>query len=132
VLAPSRKACAWIAAVWISCLIVGSLLPYRTKLALGTRPAHAANPRAPVVTLKHRAIHWLSFGGAALLLLLLARNRHQEIAAVAATIALGCFIEFAQHVMYRNDIEWWDMRHDTYGALAALVLLRFYRAQNNI
>jgi len=93
---------------------------------MGTHPAHLASPRAPVVVLKHRAIHWLSFAGAALLLLLLARNRYQEIAAVAATVALGCSIEFAQHALFHNDIEWWDMRHDTYGALAALVLRRFY------
>jgi hypothetical protein len=29
--ASSRQAYAWIAALWISCLIVGSLLPFEAK-----------------------------------------------------------------------------------------------------
>ena len=41
-----------------------------------------------------------------------------------ATIALGCTIEYAQHVIYHSRIEWWDMRDDTYAALAALALVQ--------
>ncbi len=124
-LPPPRKAYAWIAPVWTLCLIAGSLLPYETKLAIGTRPRNMVNPRAPVVTLKHRGFHWLSFASTALILLLLARNRHQELTVTLGVVALGCSLEFAQHALYRNDIEWWDMRDDAYGAVAALVLVQF-------
>lgn len=123
-LPPSRKVYALLAPVWLLCLIIGSLLPYEAKVAMGTRPGYPVNPRLPVVTLKHRFFHWLSFGGTALLLCLLARTRYQDQAATAATIALGCGIEYAQHAFYHGRIEWWDMRDDSYAALAVLVLVQ--------
>jgi len=124
VLPVPRKVYAWVALVWIVCLISVSLLPYEAKVAMGTRPGYPVDPHAKVVTLRHRAVHWLSFGGTAVLLLLLARNRYQEVAATLATIALGCAIEFAQAAIYQGKIEWWDMRDDTYAALAALALMQ--------
>ena len=81
-------------------------------VAIGERDWHAA--MIALVSL---------FGATALLLGLLARSRSQELAATAATIALGCAIEFAQHSIYHSRMEWRDIRDDTYGALAALALL---------
>jgi hypothetical protein len=56
--------------------------------------------------------------------MLLARNRYQDVAAAAGTIALGCTIEYAQHAIYRGVIEYWDMRDDTYAVLAAFAVLQ--------
>jgi hypothetical protein len=56
--------------------------------------------------------------------MLLARNRYQEAAAAAGTIALGCTIECAQHAIYLGGIEYWDMRDDAYAALAAFAVMQ--------
>jgi hypothetical protein len=124
VLPPPRRVYALIAPIWIICLIVGSLLPYEAKVAMGTRPGYPVNPHLRVVSIQHRLFHWVSFGGTAVLLMLLARNRYQDVAAAAGTIALGCTIEYAQHAIYRGVIEYWDMRDDTYAVLAAFAVLQ--------
>lgn len=123
-LPPPRRVYALIAPIWIICLIVGSLLPYEAKVAMGTRPGYPVNPHLRVVSIQHRLFHWVSFGGTAVLLMLLARNRYQDVAAAAGTIALGCTIEYAQHAIYRGVIEYWDMRDDTYAVLAAFAVLQ--------
>lgn len=111
-----------LAPVWLVCLIAGSLLPYDAKVAMGTRPGFPVNPHLPVVTLKHRLFHWISFGSTAVLLTLLGRNRYQEVGAAAATVGLGVAIELAQHWIYRSGMEWWDVRDDTLAALVAVAL----------
>jgi hypothetical protein len=98
---------------------VESLNPARLLVAVG--PLHPVEP-GPVVDL-HRGIHWLAFGGAAFLLLLLSRNRRQEILSVIATCLLGLSLEYLQHLIYHIEIEWFDVRDD---ALAALVALALY------
>ena len=97
-----------IAQVWILLLIVGSLNPARPALVVGL----------------HREIHWLAFGGAAFLLLLLSRNRHQEIRSVIAVCLLGLSLEYLQHLIYRNAMEWRDVRDNALAILVALVLYR--------
>ena len=67
--------------------------------------------------LRHRLFHVVSFAGIALLLVLIARTPGQKILAVLALIALGCAIEYAQHLIFRSRIEWWDMRDDALGAI---------------
>jgi hypothetical protein len=97
-----------IAQVWILLLIVGSLNPARPALVVGL----------------HREIHWMAFGGAAFLLLLLSRNRRQEIRSVIAVFLLGLSLETLQHLIYRNTMEWRDVRDN---ALAILVTFALYR-----
>jgi hypothetical protein len=97
-----------IAQAWLLLLIVGSLQPSRPGAVL----AH------------HRGLHFLSFGGVALLLLLLARTRYQEIRAVLGVCLLGLSLEYMQHLLYRNPMEWWDVRDDTLAVLAAFALYR--------
>src|SRR6266849_2488245 len=105
---------------WLLLMVVGSLQPARLlevagflrsaglRVAIGSlQPASplaaagALQPAGPgpVVDL-HRQIHWLAFGGAAFLLLLLSRNRRQEIRSVIATCLLGLSLEYLQHLIY--------------------------------
>jgi NhaP-type Na+/H+ or K+/H+ antiporter len=72
----------------------------------------------------HRGIHWLAFAGAAVLLLLLSRNRRQEIRSVIGVCLLGLTLEYVQHLIYRNIMEWWDVRDDALAVLAAFMLYR--------
>jgi hypothetical protein len=94
--------------IWILVLIVGSLQPARP---------------APVVGL-HRDIHWLAFAGAAFLLLLVCRNRRWEIRSLIAVCLLGLSLEYLQHLIYRNAMEWRDVRDDALGVIVAFTLYR--------
>lgn len=92
--------------IWILFLIVGSLQPVRPR----------------VMAVMHREIHWLAFAAAALLLLHLSRNRRQELRGVIATLLLGLSLEFLQHIIYGNVMEWRDVRDDTLAIASALAL----------
>ena len=52
-----------------------------------------------------------------MLLVLIARTPGQKIYATVGVIALGCAIEYAQHLIFRSRLEWWDMRDDALGAI---------------
>ena len=97
-----------LAQVWLTLLIVGSLQPARPGLVTGV----------------HREIHWLGFGGAALLLFCLSRTRSREILAASATLLLGLSLEFLQHLIGRNPIEWRDVSDDGLAILAIFVVYR--------
>jgi hypothetical protein len=97
-----------IAQAWLLLVIVGSLQP--------ARPWHSVAA--------HRGIHWLAFAGLALVLLLPSRNRRQEIHSVIAACLLGLSLEYLQHLVYRNPMEWCDVRDDTLAILAAFALYR--------
>lgn len=76
----------------------------------------------------HRGLHFLAFGGAALLLLLLSRSRRQEIRLVVAVCLLGLSLEYLQHLLYRNVMEWWDVRDDTLSVMTAFAVYYLCRA----
>jgi hypothetical protein len=99
-----------IAPFWILVLIIGSLSP-RTKDALGT----SAQSR-------HRICHFLSFGSTALLLVLVGTTAPKRAAAALSVIGLGVLLEFWQHSIGGFRIEWWDIRDDTYAAIAAWLI----------
>jgi hypothetical protein len=92
--------------LWTLLLIVGSLQPARP---------------APIVGL-HRELHWLAFGGTAVLLLLLSQTRRRQIGSLLATLLLGLTLEYLQHLIYRNAIEWRDVRDDSAAVGAAFTL----------
>jgi hypothetical protein len=98
-----------LAQVWIVALIVVSLQPARP---------------GPVVAL-HRAIHWVAFAGVALLLLLLSRTRRHKISGVAVTCLLALSLEALQHFIYRNPMEWRDVRDDVLAIMAVLLVYTF-------
>ena len=103
-----------LAQLWTLLLVIGSLQPARP---------------GPVTGL-HREIHWLAFGCVALLLLLLSNTLRQELRFVFATCLLGLFLEYFQHLIYRNPMEWRDVRDDTCAILAAFALFRVARSLN--
>ena len=103
-----------ITQVWLLLLIVGSLQPARLGQGVAL----------------HRGIHWLAFAGTAFLLLLLSRNRRQEIRSIIAACLLGLSLEYLQHIIYRKPMEWWDVRDDILSILAAFALYHFTGARN--
>lgn len=107
-----------IAALWTAAVIAISLQPLR--------PSHSAK------SLLHRPAHFLLFGLTAVILWLFfaappGRPDRAFPKALAFTILLGYFIELLQHLIYRNRMEWWDVRDDALSAVAALALLALAR-----
>ena len=106
-----RVAFRIVVQVWLILLIVGSLQPARPSLVIAY----------------HRELHWLAFAGAAFLVLLLSRNRRQEIRSAIGAFLLGLSLECVQHLIYRHPMEWRDVRDDTLAILAAFALYQFTR-----
>jgi hypothetical protein len=104
-----RTLLARVAPIWVLALVIGSVLPDAAKIAIGTH-------------YWHRLYHLLSFGSTAYLLTLIARTTRERLYALLFVIALGAAIEFSQHAIFGNSIEWWDIRDDTLGVLLAAVL----------
>ncbi len=89
------------------------MLPARAKIALGT------------VGMAHDAVHVAAFGGAAVLLMLWARTRLQELGLAVMALALGAGIEVAQRMVTDNALEWTDIQLDALGAMVALLCMQF-------
>jgi hypothetical protein len=64
----------------------------------------AARP-GPVVGV-HREIHWLAFAVATFLLLLLSENHRPEIRSAIGAFLLDLSLEYLQHLIYHNPMEW--------------------------
>jgi hypothetical protein len=91
---------------WLTFLIVGSLQPARPS----------------VVKSVHREIHWLGFAVPAILQFIVSRTRRQEVLSAFAIFFLGLSLEILQHLIYRNRMEWFDVRDDGLAILAAFAL----------
>lgn len=111
----TRKRLRLIAIVWLVVLTAVSLQPYR--------------PPGESQTSGHRIAHAIAFGVPALMLLRLARSLRQQWAASLIVLCLALAIETAQHLIYGNAFEWWDVRDDTIGLLIAILLHRWTRAR---
>ena len=113
-----RPALRYVAAFWIVGLVLGSLLPFRIKVAIGT------------TSQLHRPLHMFAFGSATFLYLLLSRNRYEKLAVCALMIAIAVVLELVEfrltyHPKY-SVFEWRDVLDDSYGiitAAAAFILL---------
>jgi hypothetical protein len=101
---------AWL---WVGLLIAGSLQPARASLVTG----------------HHRGIHWLAFGGGALLLFPLSNTRRKQILCAFAIFLLGISLEILQHFIYRNSLEWRDIADDGVAILLAFALYRLAGAR---
>jgi type II secretory pathway component PulK len=54
-------------------------------------------------------------------------NRRQQIRSALAVFLLGLSLEYLQHLIYRNPMEWWDVRDDGLAILAAHAIYQFTR-----
>jgi hypothetical protein len=121
-----RRALAIIALVWVLCVVGASLFANRAKhvVSTGVQITLSKNSSPSVVVpLRHRILHFLSFGLLALLLML-AGDMNSRLLVIFAVAALGLGIEFAQHCIFGNNFEWWDVRDDSLGAIAAFLISR--------
>ena len=122
------KACS---AMWVGGLIAVSLQPWRpqaaTALAGFHRPFHLAAFALTALVL------WRFFdvaGGS-----FLPRrfpSARGWIHALLATIVLGGIIEVLQHLIYRNPMEWGDVRDDALSAIAAILAVHAARAARTV
>jgi hypothetical protein len=111
-----------LAPFWVLCLVIGSLLPSDTKVLMGTHPGVRRGPNQLRVTSpEHKIFHLVAFGSTALLFLRISTDKRQERLWLFAVVALGAALEIAQHLIGGNEFEWWDVRDDTYGVLAAFL-----------
>jgi len=94
--------------VWLAFLIAGSVQPVRPDF----------------VKTNHRLTHYVAFAGAAVLLLWVSPSRRQEILRAGFAFLLGLSLELAQHLLYRNPVEWRDIVDD---ALAVLLVFTLHR-----
>ncbi|HWE50318.1 MAG TPA: hypothetical protein VG273_11035 [Bryobacteraceae bacterium] len=107
----TRELLKRFAFVWVICLIVASLQPFRPPATRG-RASH-----------KHQIEHVVVFGATALLLLALARTGKEEWKAVGGVFCLAVAIEISQFLIYHlAAFEWWDVREDSIGAAIALLI----------
>lgn len=115
----------WIARLWMAAIIVGSLLPGGAKQQLGASSGNAPH-LAGLPKLKHRLLHVASFGSSCFLVSLLAINRREELQVAIEVLGVGFLVELAQDVIYSHGkiFEWWDVRDDAIGILAAFVAIQ--------
>jgi hypothetical protein len=122
-----RKILRWAANLLLAGLIVGSFLPSKEKVRLGTQ--HHRKGQSASVDAKHRLYHLGSFGLTTLAFLLLARGIHSEIKCATWMMALGCLIESTQCLMAQPHlVEWWDIRDDFYAIAGTFLLVQIANA----
>jgi hypothetical protein len=120
-----KKILRVLAAILIAAIIVGSFLPGKEKVWIGTQQSKRAGSKSSSISKKHRLYHFGSFGFAALTLLLLARGVREEIKHAVFIFILGCLIEIIQCLSSRRHIlEWWDIRDDLYAIVAIFCLIQ--------
>jgi len=108
-----------VASIWVAALVAVSLQPVRpdpaSELHQMHQPFHIVAFAITALVLRHCVVEWTQFpaGKAAI---------RASLGAVLGTSALGAVIELLQHVIYHNQMEWWDIRDDSLAAAAAICL----------
>lgn len=108
-----RAALTGLAILWIACLIFVTV--YRFA------------PQTPHGSIAHRSEHVVAFGILGLMLLPLARSNALKWWIALAMLVFAGALELGQHKIFGQTFEWWDVRDDGIGILAALLLLRLTR-----
>jgi len=130
------RAVRWLARIWISAVIVGSLLPGPAKAILHVSQGGPPRFRSSV-DLKHRLIHFAAFGSSLIVLSLLANGRREQLKAAGEVMIIGCLVELAQYFIYlyasqyRHALEWWDVRDDAIGIAVAFLLVQIASRVNS-
>jgi hypothetical protein len=104
-----------ILVLWAVNVTIGSFLPGPVKQTFGIKP-HDQNFQGNS-DLRHRAVHFLSFGFPGLLLGFISPKLSRRVLFCLAVISFGISIEFAQSVVFASNFEWWDVRDDLYGTI---------------
>lgn len=115
----------WFVRLWISVVIIGSLLPGKYKEKISPNQPGRAHAQQHGGN-NHRIIHLFAFGSSFFLLSFLAADRREQLQAAAEVMALGCIIEVLQDFLYLHGklFEWWDLRDDAIGIAIALVIVQ--------
>jgi hypothetical protein len=123
-----RRLGRWLAGLWISAVVAGSLLPGTAKVSLHMSESASRQSRRSA-GMTHRWIHFLAFGSTFLVLSLLASGRGETIQAAVEVIAIGCIVEVTQWAVYSHFrvFEWWDIRDDAIGIFMAFLLVPIAR-----
>jgi hypothetical protein len=108
-------------AIWVAGLLIVSLQPLRPAPTSGLYQLH--RPFHFVVFALTALVLWSFFAitGWTLFTPRVSVTK-ASIKAVFATIVLGGIIEVLQHLIYHNQMEWWDVRDDGVSAIAAILL----------
>jgi len=59
-----------------------------------------------------------------------ASRRRQEVRVVIAVFLMGVFLEYLQHLIYHNTMEWRDVRDDALAILAGFAAYRLAGRRN--
>lgn len=118
----SRQFLIRFSVLWIVLITVGSFLPTRAKVALGTTTDFNSAVIQHRVKPEHRLAHFGAFGIAALSLAVIAETLSQRVGALAGVLALALVIELLQKALHGGPVEYWDVRDDTLAALAGSAL----------
>lgn len=111
-----------LANVCLIMLIIGSFLPSKAKVWIGTQ--HPGD-LVGTVSMQHRLFHIAAFGLTTLGFLLLERSRKGEVILSMLMCVLGCAIESMQSLLSQfRFFEWWDIRDDFYAVVAAFALIQ--------
>ena len=123
---PGRLAAASVCAVLLVLLIAGSLCSPAVKLYL--RPALAWRVLPWIIrAYQHRILHILGFALPATMLFGLCRTRGAALGGACLLISTGVALEYIQHRLYHNPLEWWDIRDNLTGILIGALAITVYR-----
>jgi hypothetical protein len=109
----SRRFPIAVILLWISALVIGSLLPLNVKVAMRTTSG------------AHRYFHFGAFGITALLLVSVSKTPARKAVALVTVVAIGLSVETLQHIIYGSPFEAKDVGDDAVAAFFgyAFVLL---------
>jgi len=106
-----RSAVIVLGCVSMVLLVVLSFLPNHDKLLLHTTGHY------------HRVGHVLAFFTLTLLLVSSVTSLRSRFALAAMVVSFGYLLEFMEHVIYNNALEWSDVMIDTLGVIFGLILV---------
>ena len=75
----------------------------------------------------HRVGHVIAFAIAAGVALLVSNNRSRKFQSAMSLLAIAILTEAMQHWVYKNPLEWWDIRDDFFGVVLGVFCLATYQ-----
>jgi VanZ family protein len=114
---PYSRAALWSTFITALVVTIGSLGPFTFRTTYGHILNRHIHIYGPLYVTPHALLHFWSFGLLGFLASLVSARWPIRSYAVAAVIALGLFIEWAQFASHPGSrFESWDLRNDAIGA----------------